>query len=105
MTSLSPAAALALVDRRCQLVGDEGDVEVEPNLGRRRVGDDQERRPGGVLGSVAHLVAPAVRSVGDVEQSATHHHRARGLGGLTEHFPVDLVVAEHPGVQGLAASA
>jgi hypothetical protein len=58
-----------------------------------------------MLESVAHLVAPAVRSVDDVEQSATHHHCAEGLGALTKHFPVDLVVAFHLGGPGIAASA
>ena len=84
----------------------ESEVQLEAHVGGRLVGDDEERRPGGVLRAVAHLVAPAARRVDHVEQVAAHHHGAGALGRVGEDLSVDGVVAlEDPRVQRLAARA
>jgi hypothetical protein len=94
-----------LGDRRFEPLGDEGEVEGEPDGRGRGAGDHEERRPADLVRAVAHLVVPTSGAVDDVEQGAAHHHRTRLRGRLLERCPVGGVVAHHPGVDAVAVGA
>ena len=91
-----------LVDRGDQ-IGDEGDAHpqfaFQPDLLRRRVGDDEERRRPRLIGAVPHLLVPTIGAVDDVEQPPPHHHRTALRRRLFEDLGVDRVLLHDPGVE------
>ena len=96
-----------LVHRRTHAVHErepQPDLAGQPDVVRRGVGHDEVRRRPGELGAIAHVARPAVGSVDDVEQPATHDHRARPCRRLLEDLGVGLVLVHHPGVQLLGVA-
>ena len=92
----------SLVDCSRQIV-DEGEshaqLPFQPNVMRRRVGDDEERKRPCRLGAVRHVLGPDVGRVDDVEQPPTHHHGTGRRSRPFEDLGVDRVLFHDPGLE------
>jgi hypothetical protein len=84
----------SLIERTGQ-IGDEGEahpeLSFEPNVLRRRVSDDEERRRPRLIGAVPHVLVPTVGAVDRVEQPPPHHHRTARRRRLFEDLRIDRV--------------
>jgi hypothetical protein len=88
----------SLVHRSGQIV-DEGEahpeLSFEPNILRRRVGDDEERRRPRLIRAVPHVLVPTPGAVDDVEQPPPHDHGTTLRRGPFEDLGVDRVLFLH----------